>query len=70
MSERLALAGDARCQLAVLDHRECGRAFYGSPALSMTAAPLRLRTNEKLLENADRCAGWRPPIIESAGEPR
>jgi hypothetical protein len=42
----------------------------GSPALSMTAAPLWLRTNEKLLENADRGAGWRPPIIEIAGEPR
>jgi hypothetical protein len=35
----------------------------------MTAAPLWLRTNEKLLENADRGAGWRFVIIESAGEP-
>src|SRR5438128_505963 len=41
----------------------------GSPALSMKAAPLRLRTNGNPLENADRCAGWRPWIIESAGEP-
>jgi len=35
----------------------------------MTAASLWLRTNEKLLENADRGAGRRPLIIESAGEP-
>jgi hypothetical protein len=41
-----------------------------SPALSMSAAPLSLRTSEKPLENADRGAGWRPPIIESAGGPR
>src|SRR5436309_6676682 len=41
----------------------------GSPALSMKAAPPWLRTNENPLENADRCAGWRPLIIESAGEP-
>jgi hypothetical protein len=45
------------------------RAILGSPALSMTTVPLWLRTNEKLLDNADRGAGWRPPIIESAGEP-
>src|SRR4051794_12200268 len=40
----------------------------GSPALSMTAAPLWLRRKEKPLENADRGAGWRLLIIESAGE--
>jgi hypothetical protein len=41
----------------------------GSPALSMNVALLRFRTTENPLGNEDRCAGWRPGIIESAGEP-
>src|SRR5271157_3276991 len=47
-------------------HRKCGR---GSPALSMKSADFRPGTTENSLEKEDRCAGWRPRIIESAGEP-
>ena len=41
----------------------------GSPALSMKSADFRPGTTENSLEKEDRCAGWRPRIIESAGEP-
>ena len=36
----------------------------------MKAALLRFRMIENFRENEDHCAGWRPWIIESAGEPR
>src|SRR5271166_3388959 len=42
---------------------------FGSPALSMKSADFRPGTTENSLEKEDRCAGWRPRIIESAGEP-
>jgi len=42
----------------------------GSPALSMKSADFRPGTTENSLEKEDRCAGWRPRIIESAGEPK
>jgi hypothetical protein len=35
----------------------------------MRAALLQFRTTENPLESNDRCAGWRPWIIENAGEP-
>ncbi len=35
----------------------------------MTTALLRSETINNPLEDDDRCAGWRPRIIESAGEP-
>jgi len=41
----------------------------GSPALSMKSADFRPGTTENSLEKEDRYAGWRPRIIESAGEP-
>jgi hypothetical protein len=43
--------------------------YLGSPALSMMAALLRFLTTRNPLENEHRCAGRRPQIIESAGEP-
>src|SRR5271166_2335679 len=43
---------------------------FGSPALSMKSADFRPGTTENSLEKEDRCAGWRPRIIESAGEPK
>jgi hypothetical protein len=36
----------------------------------MKAALFRFGTTENPVENGDRCAGWRPLIIESAGEPQ
>jgi hypothetical protein len=41
----------------------------GSPAFSMKAAVLRFRTTENPRKSEDRCSGWRPRIIEYAGEP-
>jgi len=46
-----------------------GETDNGSPALSMKSADFRPGTTENSLEKEDRCAGWRPRIIESAGEP-